>query len=60
MNDGEDLIFDSDDSEAGELKRVSPLVRRLIADNGSAFTFTGTPGRRSTLQIKILHRLRIE
>jgi glyoxylase-like metal-dependent hydrolase (beta-lactamase superfamily II) len=42
MNDSEDLIFDSDDAEAGEVKRISPRVRRLIADNGSAFTFTGT------------------
>jgi glyoxylase-like metal-dependent hydrolase (beta-lactamase superfamily II) len=42
MNDDEDLIFDSDDADAGEVRRVSPLVRRLIADNASAFTFTGT------------------
>ena len=29
-------------AEAGELVRVSPLVQRLIANNPSPFTFTGT------------------
>ncbi len=42
MNDDDDLIFDSADAEAGEVRRVSPLVRRLIANNASPFTFTGT------------------
>ncbi len=42
MNDDDDLIFDSADAEAGEVRRVSPLVRRLIAGNASPFTFTGT------------------
>ena len=29
-------------ARAGETARVSPLTRRLIAPNASAFTFTGT------------------
>jgi glyoxylase-like metal-dependent hydrolase (beta-lactamase superfamily II) len=42
MKDDEDLKFDAQDATAGEVKRVSPLVRRLIANNPSPFTFTGT------------------
>ena len=42
MNGDDDLIFDAEDAEAGEVKRVSPLVRRLVANNSSPFTFTGT------------------
>jgi glyoxylase-like metal-dependent hydrolase (beta-lactamase superfamily II) len=40
----DDLTFDTaaDNASAGELVRVSPLVRRLIANNPSPFTFTGT------------------
>jgi glyoxylase-like metal-dependent hydrolase (beta-lactamase superfamily II) len=40
----DDLSFDTaaDNAAAGELVRVSPLVRRLIAPNPSPFTFTGT------------------
>jgi glyoxylase-like metal-dependent hydrolase (beta-lactamase superfamily II) len=40
----DDLTFDTaaDDAAAGELVRVSPRVRRLIAKNPSPFTFTGT------------------
>ena len=30
------------DAAPGELRQVSPLVRRLIAPNGGPFTFTGT------------------
>ncbi|HLJ70662.1 MAG TPA: MBL fold metallo-hydrolase [Roseiarcus sp.] len=42
MSGDDDLIFDAEDAEAGVVKRVSPLVRRLIAGNPSPFTFTGT------------------
>jgi glyoxylase-like metal-dependent hydrolase (beta-lactamase superfamily II) len=42
MNGDDDLTFDADDAAAGKLMRVSPLVRRLIADNPSPFTYTGT------------------
>jgi glyoxylase-like metal-dependent hydrolase (beta-lactamase superfamily II) len=42
MNGDDDLTFDASDATAGEVKRVSPLVRRLIAKNPSPFTFTGT------------------
>jgi glyoxylase-like metal-dependent hydrolase (beta-lactamase superfamily II) len=42
MNSDDDLTFDASDATAGEVKRVSPLVRRLIAKNPSPFTFTGT------------------
>lgn len=42
MSDDDDLTFDAEDAEAGAVKRVSPLVRRLIANNPSPFTFTGT------------------
>ena len=39
----EDIPFDrSISAKPGELQRVSPLVRRLIANNGGPFTFTGT------------------
>ena len=39
----DDLTFDlRTDAKAGEVQRVSPLVRRLIANNPSPFTFTGT------------------
>jgi glyoxylase-like metal-dependent hydrolase (beta-lactamase superfamily II) len=42
MGEG-DLSFDgADDAVVGEVARVSPLVRRLIANNPSPFTFTGT------------------
>lgn len=38
-----DLVFEAaPDVAAGSLARVSPLVRRLIANNPSPFTFTGT------------------
>ena len=38
-----DIPYDrSVGAKAGELVRVSPLVRRLIAPNGGPFTFTGT------------------
>ena len=38
-----DIPYDrSAGAKAGELVRVSPLVRRLIAPNGGPFTFTGT------------------
>ncbi|HLH51467.1 MAG TPA: MBL fold metallo-hydrolase [Roseiarcus sp.] len=42
MTGDDDLTFDAEDAEAGAVKRVSPLVRRLIANNPSPFTFTGT------------------
>jgi glyoxylase-like metal-dependent hydrolase (beta-lactamase superfamily II) len=42
MNGDDDLVFDASDATAGEVKRVSPLVRRLIVNNPSPFTFTGT------------------
>jgi len=38
----DELIFEGPREAAGELTRVSPLVRRLIANNPSPFTFTGT------------------
>jgi glyoxylase-like metal-dependent hydrolase (beta-lactamase superfamily II) len=39
----DDLIFEGPpDMSSGRLMRVSPLVRRLIANNPSAFTSTGT------------------
>jgi glyoxylase-like metal-dependent hydrolase (beta-lactamase superfamily II) len=38
-----DLIFEAAPNiAAGSLTRVSPLVRRLVANNPSPFTFTGT------------------
>jgi glyoxylase-like metal-dependent hydrolase (beta-lactamase superfamily II) len=39
---GDDLTFDSTPAAAGELRRVSSGIRRLIAPNASPFTFTGT------------------
>jgi len=47
MNDltqtGEEPRFDlSFSAPAGEMQRVSPLVRRLVAPNPGPFTFTGT------------------
>jgi glyoxylase-like metal-dependent hydrolase (beta-lactamase superfamily II) len=42
MSGDDDLSFDSEDATAGEIMRVSPLVRRLVANNASPFTFTGT------------------
>jgi glyoxylase-like metal-dependent hydrolase (beta-lactamase superfamily II) len=41
MSDDE-LAFEAGNTRSGELSRVSPLVRRLIANNPSPFTFTGT------------------
>jgi len=41
MSDDE-LTFDRGDAKSGVVSRVSPLVRRLIANNPSPFTFTGT------------------
>lgn len=39
----DDLTFDvSPPAAAGECMRVSPLVRRIVAQNPSPFTFTGT------------------
>ena len=39
----EDLTFDrSLDAPSGELRRLTPLVRRVIAPNKGPFTFTGT------------------
>ena len=39
----DELIFEAPrEAAAGQLTRVSPLVRRLIANNPSPFTFTGT------------------
>lgn len=39
----DDIPFDrSFDQQAGDVVRVSPLVRRLVCDNGGPFTFTGT------------------
>ena len=39
----EDVPYDRRvDAAPGELRQVSPLVRRLIAPNGGPFTFTGT------------------
>jgi len=39
----DELIFEGPrEAAAGQLTRVSPLVRRLIANNPSPFTFTGT------------------
>ena len=38
-----DIPYDrSADAKPGEMTRLSPLVRRLIAPNGGPFTFTGT------------------
>ena len=51
MNEDEDIADDEarggpaavrEETPAGVLTRVSPLVRRIIAPNPSAFTFTGT------------------
>ena len=46
MNDKpivDDIPFDrSMDAPAGEMRQLSPLVRRLVAGNGGPFTFTGT------------------
>jgi glyoxylase-like metal-dependent hydrolase (beta-lactamase superfamily II) len=42
MSGDDDLTFDQQDAAAGEVKRLSPLTRRLIANNPSPFTFTGT------------------
>ena len=46
MNDkpiADDIPFDrSMDAPAGEMRQLSPLVRRLVAGNGGPFTFTGT------------------
>ena len=40
---GEEPRFDlAFDAPAGQLLRVSPLVRRLVAPNPGPFTFTGT------------------
>jgi len=39
---GDDLAFDSTPAVAGELRRVTTGIRRLIAPNASPFTFTGT------------------
>ena len=30
------------DAAPGEIRQISPLIRRLIAPNGGPFTFTGT------------------
>ena len=39
----DDIPYDrTPDARAGEVTRLSPLVRRLIAPNGGPFTFTGT------------------
>jgi glyoxylase-like metal-dependent hydrolase (beta-lactamase superfamily II) len=38
----EELIFETQAAASGELTRVSPLVRRLVANNPSPFTATGT------------------
>lgn len=39
----EDISFDrAFDSPAGQVVEVTPLVRRIVAPNPSAFTFTGT------------------
>ncbi len=38
----EEVPFDREAPVAGRLDLVSPLVRRLVADNGGPFTFTGT------------------
>jgi glyoxylase-like metal-dependent hydrolase (beta-lactamase superfamily II) len=38
----EELIFEAQAAASGELTRVSPLVRRLVAGNPSPFTATGT------------------
>jgi glyoxylase-like metal-dependent hydrolase (beta-lactamase superfamily II) len=41
--DGEEPRFDlTFNAPAGELQKVSPLVRRLVAPNPGPFTFTGT------------------
>ena len=43
VGDEEDLAFDRDAiAPAGELVRLSPLVRRIVAGNGGPMTFTGT------------------
>jgi len=43
QRNGEDPRFDlSFEAPAGEMQRVSPLVRRLVAPNPGPFTFTGT------------------
>jgi len=40
---GEDIPFDRSFSQkAGEVAQLSPLVRRIVCDNGGPFTFTGT------------------
>ncbi len=38
----EDIPFDRTAPAPGALERLSPLVRRLVIDNPSPFTFTGT------------------
>ena len=39
----EDLVFDRDAVPApARLEQISPLVRRLVANNGGPFTSTGT------------------
>ena len=39
----EDIPFDRSFSQhAGDLVQLSPLVRRIVCDNGGPFTFTGT------------------
>ena len=38
----DDIPYDRQAYQAGELVQVSPLVRRLIAPNDGPFTFTGT------------------
>ncbi|HVV92794.1 MAG TPA: MBL fold metallo-hydrolase [Hyphomicrobiales bacterium] len=43
MTAADDLVFDrSAEGAPGEPVRLSPLVRRVLAPNPSAFTFTGT------------------
>ena len=37
-----DISFDRSPPPAGELSRLSPLVRRVVAANPGPFTFTGT------------------
>ena len=38
----EDLVFDSRPVAAARCERLTPLVRRVVSDNPSPFTFTGT------------------
>jgi glyoxylase-like metal-dependent hydrolase (beta-lactamase superfamily II) len=38
----DELIFETQAAASGELTRVSPLIRRLVAGNPSPFTATGT------------------